>query len=46
MIEIKNLENFTNFDRPRRIMKYVLVYCTSGNLSMTLDEKKFNLAAG
>lgn len=46
MIEIKSLENFTNFDRPRRIMKYVLVYCTSGILSMTIDEKKFNLAAG
>lgn len=46
MIEIKTLENFTGLDKPRRIMKYVLVYCASGRLSMTIDEKEFNLAAG
>jgi AraC family transcriptional regulator, transcriptional activator of pobA len=46
MIEIKTLENGTDLDKPRRIMKYVLVYCASGGLSMTIDEKKFKLAAG
>ncbi len=46
MIEIKTLENATDFDKPRRIMKYVLVYCAYGNLSMTIDEKEFQLAAG
>ena len=46
MIEIKTLESFTGLDKPRRIMKYVLVYCASGKLSMTIDEKEFNLAAG
>jgi AraC family transcriptional regulator, transcriptional activator of pobA len=46
MIEIKTLENGTNLDKPRRIMKYVLVYCASGILSMTIDEKKIKLASG
>jgi len=46
MIEIKTLENFVNPDKPRRIMKYVLVYCAGGSLSMTIDETKFKLAAG
>lgn len=46
MVEIKTLENFTNLDKPRRIMKYVLVYCASGGLSMTIDEKKIKLAGG
>jgi AraC family transcriptional activator of pobA len=46
MIEIKSLDNFTGLDKPRRIMKYVLVYCASGGLSMTIDEKEFLLTAG
>jgi AraC family transcriptional activator of pobA len=46
MIEIKRLENIAGLDRPRRIMKYVLVYCVSGKLSMTIDEKDFRLSAG
>lgn len=46
MIEIKTLENFTNLNRPRRIMKYLLVYCASGSLNMSIDEKKFKLIAG
>lgn len=46
MIEIKTLENFTSFNKPRRIMKYVLVYCSSGSLHMTVDEKEFKLTGG
>lgn len=46
MIEIKTLEDVSNPDKPRRIMKYVLVYCVSGGLSMTIDEKLFKLAGG
>lgn len=46
MIELKTLENCTNLDKPRRIMKYVLVYCSSGKLSMTVDENNFTLSAG
>jgi AraC family transcriptional regulator, transcriptional activator of pobA len=46
MIEIKTEENFTNLNKPRRIMKYVLVYCAAGSLSMTIDENNYNLASG
>ena len=33
-------------DKPRRIMKYVLVYCASGSVTMNIDEKEFHLSAG
>ena len=46
MIAIKDLADITNPDGPRRFMKYLLVYCASGKLGMTIDEKKFNLSAG
>lgn len=46
MITINEVENIAGLDKPRRIMKYVLVYCVSGKLSMTIDEKEFHLSAG
>lgn len=46
MIEIKTLENFIDLDKPRRIMRYVLVYCISGSLSLTIDENKYKLTGG
>jgi len=46
MISISALDNLMNADKPRRVMKYVLVYCASGSLLMTIDEKKFKLSAG
>ena len=45
MITINEIENI-GLATPRRIMKYVLVYCVSGKLSMTIDEKEFHLSAG
>ena len=46
MIEIKNLENISDFHHPRRIMKYVLVYCSSGSITMLVDQKEFSIGAG
>ena len=46
MIEINTIENCTDLDKPRRLMKYVLVYCASGSLVMTVDEKEFKLTGG
>ncbi|MGO4290220.1 helix-turn-helix domain-containing protein [Chitinophaga sp. RAB17] len=46
MITINDVENIAGLDQPRRIMKYVLVYCVSGKLSMTIDEREFHVAAG
>ena len=46
MIEITTLEKATELSAPRRIMKYILVYCSAGKLSMAVDEKDFNIALG
>lgn len=46
MIEIKTLEESKNLDKPQRVMKYLLVYCVSGGLNMTIDEKIFKLVGG
>jgi len=46
MIEIHTLENATNLEQPRRIMRYVLVYCSSGELHLIIDEMEISLVAG
>ncbi|MDN3655972.1 helix-turn-helix transcriptional regulator [Ferruginibacter paludis] len=46
MIAITALEKAAELSKPRRIMKYVLVYCTAGNVSITVDEKEFKLTTG
>lgn len=45
MIEITPLEKTTALDRPRRVTKYVLIWCASGKLSLTVDENEFELKA-
>ncbi len=45
-VEIKTFDNITDFDRLRRVMRYVLVYCSAGSVCMTVDEKEFNLTGG
>lgn len=46
MVEITTLTDFVGWNSPKRIMKYVLVYCTSGSLFMTIDEREFTLSGG
>lgn len=46
MVEIKAIEIINTLHKPIRIMKYVLVYCTSGRLNMIIDEKSFAIKAG
>ena len=43
MIEIFSLNNNTNLQQPRRIMKYVLVWCSSGSATIVVDENEFEL---
>ena len=45
MIEIKPLDKATELQKPRRIMKYVLVWCSSGSATMVVDENEFLLKA-
>lgn len=46
MLDIKNLEDVTGLKQPRRIMKYVLIYCTSGSLNLKVDENSYRLSGG
>jgi AraC family transcriptional regulator, transcriptional activator of pobA len=43
MIEITPLEKTTALDRPRRVTKYVLIWCSSGKLRLSVDENEFEL---
>lgn len=45
MIDIKSFNTATELLQARRIMKYVLVYCSSGSLTMVVDENEFVLKA-
>lgn len=46
MISITLLQQADSLDKPRRIMKYVLIYVTGGKLDITVDENDFQLQAG
>jgi YesN/AraC family two-component response regulator len=46
MISINTLEQTAALRTPRRIMKYVLLYCSSGKVQLTVDENNFQLTAG
>ena len=41
MIDIKTLDKATDLYEPRRIRKYVLVWCSSGSVIMVVDENEF-----
>jgi AraC-like DNA-binding protein len=43
MIDIKTFNLSTELLQPRRIMKYVLVWCSSGSATMVVDENEFVL---
>lgn len=43
MIDIKNFDRATDIYKPRRIRKYVLVWCSSGSVVIVVDENEFVL---
>ncbi|MEO6637652.1 MAG: AraC family transcriptional regulator [Ginsengibacter sp.] len=43
MIDIKPFNKATELSHARRIMKYVLVWCSSGSVTMVVDENEFVL---
>jgi AraC family transcriptional activator of pobA len=43
MIDIKDFDSATDLYKPRRIRKYVLVWCSSGTATMVVDENEFVL---
>lgn len=45
MIEISLLEKTTALHHPRRVTKYVLIWCSAGRLTIVVDDKEFELKA-
>jgi len=43
MIDIKDFDAATELQHPRRIMKYVLIWCSSGSATLVVDENEFVL---
>lgn len=43
MIDIKTFDQATDLENPRRVLKYVLVFCTSGTTTISVDENEFVL---
>jgi AraC family transcriptional activator of pobA len=43
MIDIKNFDNAIDLYKPKRIRKYVLVWCSSGAVTIVVDENEFVL---
>jgi AraC family transcriptional regulator, transcriptional activator of pobA len=44
MIEIKTIENATDLRNPRRVKRYVLIFCSSGEAQVNVDENAFTLS--
>ena len=45
MIEIVSLEKAVELNKPRRVRKYVLIWCASGEMTIAVDEGVFELTA-
>jgi quercetin dioxygenase-like cupin family protein len=43
MISIKTFDQAAALQNPRRVLKYVLVFCTSGSTTISVDENEFIL---
>ena len=43
MIDIKTFNEYQDIDKPRRLRKYVLVWCSNGTLTAVVDEKELTL---
>lgn len=46
MIELFLLESYNAIKKPRRVMKYVMVCCSAGSVTLTVDENDFTLNSG
>lgn len=46
MIELSLLESYSELQKPRRVMKYFMICCSSGHIRLTVDENDYDLNAG
>jgi AraC-like DNA-binding protein len=43
MIDIKSFSEYPDIDKPRRLVKYVLIWCSQGTATVAVDEKELVL---
>src|SRR5947199_9822877 len=43
MIDIKTFDEYPEISKPRRLRKYVLVWCSKGSVTVMVDEKELKL---
>jgi len=43
MIDIKSFNEYPDIDKPRRLRKYVLIWCSKGTLKVMVDETELKL---
>src|ERR1700709_2594494 len=46
MVEIKEFYEKPDITQPKRLVKYVLIWCSARNLTIAVDDQEFNLRAG
>lgn len=46
MITLKTLESAVELENPRRVKKYILIYCSSGKIELLVDDTVLSLSAG
>jgi YesN/AraC family two-component response regulator len=45
MIELKSFSEYPDIEKPRRLRKYVLIWCSKGTVTAMVDEKELKLKA-
>jgi len=43
MIDIKTFEEYSNIGRPRRLRRYVFIWCSKGTVKLAVDENEFTV---
>jgi hypothetical protein len=45
MVNLRTFQEYDNIDRPKRLMKYILIWCSQGQATVVVDEKELMLKA-
>ncbi|MEP6513587.1 MAG: AraC family transcriptional regulator, partial [Parafilimonas sp.] len=43
MIELKSFDEYPDLEKPKRLIKYVLIWCSKGNVTIVIDDKELTL---
>ncbi|MEX0360953.1 helix-turn-helix domain-containing protein [Flagellimonas sp.] len=43
MLSLKTIKGYKDINRPKRLMKYVLIWCSSGQATIVVDEKELTV---